>query len=315
MILEIQHETRLKYSAPVTEWLAELRVEPVSDADQSCQTFFLGVSQPVQVQRYTDGFGNRVHHFNLLAPHPEVRLMAASVVETHPAPKSLTASRVRLPLDPDALPLEALDFVSFRGPVRRSERLGPLLARLAPEPGDRVSDAAAAAMTFVHENFKYAKAATNASSPIDDVLAKGMGVCQDFAHLMIGILRAAGIPARYVSGYVHRPNEESQSHAWCEVWVPDVGWVGLDPTNGKPVDDHFVKVAVGRDFTDVPPNKGVYRGAGGEAIFVRVGTRELERLPTLSWRDQLPPLDAPLTAVLTAAGRGPMTGDEEQQQQ
>lgn len=315
MILEIQHETCLRYSTPVTEWLTEMRVEPVSDADQSCQSFHLGVSQPVQVQRYTDGFGNRVHHFNLMAPHLEVRAVAASVVETHPAPRNLAANAARLPLDPDALPCDTLDFVAFRGPVARTARLEPVLARLTPRPGDRVADAVTAVMNFIHGSFQYAKAVTNASSPIDDVLAKGMGVCQDFAHLMIGVLRGLGVPARYVSGYIHRPNRESESHAWCEAWVPDLGWVGMDPTNNRPVDDHFVKVAVGRDFTDVPPNKGVYRGSGDESILVRVETRQLERLPTLSWRDQLPPLDVPLTAVLTAARRGAGAEEDEQQQQ
>ena len=97
---------------------------------------------------------------------------------------------------------------------------------------------------------------TLASSPVDDVLEQGKGVCQDFTHLMIAVLRSFGVPARYVSGYVHRPNKESQSHAWCEVWLPDLGWVGIDPTNDCPVTEHFIKVAVGRDFTDVPPNKG-----------------------------------------------------------
>ena len=129
---------------------------------------------------------------------------------------------------------------------------------------------------YIHEHFEYAKAVTQASSPIDDVLATGKGVCQDFAHLMIGVLRSFGVPARYVSGYIHRPSKERQSHAWCEAWLPDLGWVGIDPTNDRLVDDHFVKVAVGRDFTDVPPNKGVYRGTGDETIFVRVETRQLE---------------------------------------
>ncbi len=315
MILEIQHETRLRYATPVAEWLAEMRVEPVSDADQSCQTFFLGVSQPTPVHRYTDGFGNRVHHFNLLAPHLELRLVAASVVETHPVAKDLAASAATLPLDPDSLPIETLDFVSFRGPVRRTARLDPVLDQLRPPAGARVADVAEVVMAYIHANFTYAKAVTNASSPIDDVLTKGKGVCQDFAHLMIAVLRAFGVPARYVSGYVHRPNKESQSHAWCEAWVPDAGWVGLDPTNGKPVDDHFVKVAIGRDYTDVPPNRGVYRGVGGESISVRVETRELEKLPTLSWRDQLPPLELPLTAVLTEARRAATAEEEAQQQQ
>ena len=154
---------------------------------------------------------------------------------------------------------------------------------------------------------------TDASSPIDDVLAHGKGVCQDFAHLMIAMLRSFGVPARYVSGYIHRPNKESQSHAWCEVWLPDLGWVGFDPTNDCPANEHFVKVAIGRDFTDVPPNKGIYRGQGQETISVRVETRQLERLPSLSWQEQLPPLDVPPTAITRF--RHEQEGEEQAQQQ
>ncbi len=102
--------------------------------------------------------------------------------------------------------------------------------------------------------------------PIDDVLTHGKGVCQDFTHLMIAILRSWDVPARYVSGYIHRTNKESQSHARCEAWLPDLGWVGIDPTNDQLPDERFVKVAIGRDFTDVPPNKGVYRGKAEESI-------------------------------------------------
>jgi len=142
-------------------------------------------------------------------------------------------------------------------------------------------------------------------------------VCQDFAHLMIAVLRSFGVPARYVSGYIHRPNKDSQSHAWCEAWLPDLGWIGIDPTNDCLASEFFVRVAVGRDFTDVTPNKGVYRGKGHEKMWIRVETRQLERVPSLSWEEELPPLDVPLTAILS--GRGaiqiPANGEQEQQQQ
>ena len=167
---------------------------------------------------------------------------------------------------------------------------------------------------YIRGHFEYAKDVTLASSPIDDVLEHGKGVCQDFTHLMIALLRSFGLSARYVSGYIHRPNKESQSHAWCEVWLPDLGWVGIDPTNDCFVNDHFVKVAIGRDFTDVPPNRGVYRGKAKESIFVRVETRQLERLPSLSWQEQLPPLDVPLTAIVSP-WRGEARQDEEAEQQ
>ena len=152
------------------------------------------------------------------------------------------------------------------------------------------------------------------------MLAHGKGVCQDFTHLMLAILRSLHMPARYVSGYIHRPNKESQSHAWCEVWLPDLGWVGVDPTNDQVVDERFVKVAIGRDFTDVPPNKGLFRGKAEQSIFVRVETRILDSLPSLSWQEQLPPLQTPLTAIVSPRRAAAMvteddTGSEQQQQQ
>jgi transglutaminase-like putative cysteine protease len=297
MILEIQHETRLEYAAPVTESVAEVRVEPVTDADQTCRSFHLVVSPPTDVYRYRDGFGNSVHHFSLLAAHSHVRVLAASVVEAHPRYRDASASSAVFPLDEGAAGLDVLDFVGFRGPVAATPLLDPLLEALRPRSGMKVGELLIEVAHYIHTHFEYAPAVTHASSPVADVLREGKGVCQDFAHLMIAVLRSFGVPARYVSGYIHRPNKESQSHAWCEAWLPDLGWLGVDPTNDRVVDEQSVKVAIGRDFTDVPPNKGVYRGNAQETIFVRVETRALERPPSLAWREQLPPLNIPLTAI------------------
>jgi transglutaminase-like putative cysteine protease len=315
MILEVQHETRLTYSEPVTESITELRMEPASGAEQSCRSFHLAVSPPAALYRYQDGFGNHVHHFNLLPPHREVRVLAASVVETHPPPRDLLSGRAVIPLELGEGELEVLDFLKFRGPVRHTPRLDPLLQDLRPRPGMRLAVLIAEVSYYIRTHFEYARDVTLASSPIDDVLEQGKGVCQDFTHLMIALLRSFGVPARYVSGYIHRPNKESQSHAWCEAWLPDLGWFGIDPTNDRVVNDHFVKVAVGRDFTDVPPNKGIYRGRGEESISVRVETRTLESLPSLSWQEQLPPLNVPLTAIVPPTRHHAGEDDEGSQQQ
>jgi transglutaminase-like putative cysteine protease len=316
MILEIQHETRLVYTEPVTESIAEMRMEPASDAEQSLRSFHLAVSPPTGVFRYVDGFGNRVHHFNVAAAHLEMHLLAASVVETHPRPRDLSASAAAVPLDPAALPLELLDFLQLRGPARHSPRLEPLLDALRPRGGQAVAALVTGVCHYIHERFEYARDVTLASSPIDDVLTHGKGVCQDFTHLMLAILRSFGVPARYVSGYIHREGEESQSHAWCEAWLPGLGWVGLDPTNDSLVDERFVKVATGRDFTDVPPNKGLYKGRANESIRVRVETRTLPALPSLSWQEQLPPLQAPLTEIVSGRrALGLTTEDDASQQQ
>jgi transglutaminase-like putative cysteine protease len=317
MILEIQHETHLSYNEPVSESIAEVRMEPVSDDDQTCRSFHLALSPSAGIFRYQGGFGNHVHHFNILPPHTEVRILAASVVETHPRPRNLPDSQAAYPPDVDAGGLELLDYLQMRGPVRHTPRLEPLLDSLRPRPGMPLGELVAQVSSAIHSRFEYAKHVTLASSPIDDVLEYGKGVCQDFTHLMIAVLRSFGVPARYVSGYIHRPNAESQSHAWCEAWLPDLGWVGVDPTNDQVVGDGFVKVAIGRDFTDVPPNKGIYRGRADESIMVRVETRPLESLPSLAWQEQLPPLHAPLTAIIhfRYCPDAPPYDDSQQQQQ
>jgi transglutaminase-like putative cysteine protease len=298
MILEVQHETRFEFSEPVTEVLTEVRMEPASDADQSCHSYHLAVTPATGVFRHQDGFGNRVHHFNLLAPVRELRILSASVVETHPRTRDLASSRAAFPVSPEEYPLDVLDFVRLGGPVRPTPRLTPLLDALRPGRGERVADLVRRVAGYIHGHFEYARDVTLSSSPVDDLLRQSKGVCQDFTHLMLALLRSFGVPARYVSGYLHRADKESQSHAWCEAWVPDVGWLGLDPTNDCLAGGAFVRVAVGRDFTDVPPNRGVYRGRARETIFVRVASRELERVPSLSWQEQLPPLTVPLTAIV-----------------
>ena len=316
MILEIQHETRLEYAGPVTEAVAEVRMEPRSDADQSCRSFHLKVSPAAEIHGFKDGFGNRVHHFSHLAAHAHATVLAASVVETHPRTADPLAGPGRFPVDPALFPLDAFGFLGFHGPVRPTPLLDPVLDALRPAAGENLGRLVTRVSGFIRERFEYAADVTHASSPVDDVLRAGKGVCQDFAHLMIAVLRSFGVPARYVSGYIHRPGQESQSHAWAEAWLPEVGWVAMDPTHDRPLTDDLVKVAVGRDFTDVPPNKGVYRGAAAQAISVRVETRTLDRLPPLSWQEQLPPLQVPLRAILPRRpAAGPPVADLEQQQQ
>ncbi len=316
MILEIQHETYAAYSEPVRESTTEVRMEPVSNAEQSCHSFHLAVDPATETVRYQDGFGNRVHSFNLLSTHSYVRILAAGLVETSTKPREIERCADRYPLDPGSLQLEALGFLAKRGAVAHTALLDPILAGNKPVSGQPLGEWLRQVCHFIYTNFEYAPYVTLAQSPIDDVLRKRKGVCQDFTHLMISILRSFEVPARYVSGYVHRPGKDSQSHAWCEAWLPEMGWIGIDPTNDCVIDENFIKVAIGRDFSDVPPNKGLYRGKATEKMSVRVETRELDRLPSLSWQEMLPPLSTPLTAIV---GRNRQEADDEdlqvQQQQ
>jgi transglutaminase-like putative cysteine protease len=169
--------------------------------------------------------------------------------------------------------------------VLDSPQLRELVKVLHPMPGASLGELALRMLHLIAERFEYKKGTTTAASPITDVLATGQGVCQDFTHLMIGMARALGIPARYVSGLIHPGNEHfrgfTQTHAWCELMFPSAGWVGFDPTNNCIVSSNFVKVAVGRDYRDVPPNKGRWQGTGPvkETINVTVHSEELMSMP------------------------------------
>jgi transglutaminase-like putative cysteine protease len=315
MILEIQHETCQEYSEPVSEWHTVLRMQPKNDEHQSCHSFQMTISQQTPVFCFQDGFGNQVHHFSLLEPRQQIRVLSACVVETLARECDLTTCDAVFPLDLEPAGCDVLDFLPFRGPICDSPLLPAILDELQPAQGERVSAWVERVNRFIPQRFEYARDVTDWASPIHDLLSLGKGVCQDFAHLMIGVLRRNGVPARYVSGYIHRPNKESQSHAWCEAWFPGLGWVGFDPTNACQVNERFVRVAIGRDYTDVPPNKGVHRGQAQESISVRVETRELPRLPSLSWQEQLPPLHVPLTSLVRRRARAAALDENSQQQQ
>lgn len=315
MILEIQHETCFEYTSPIREWLAEFRMEPVSDQRQRCHSFQLAVSQASGQSNYVDGFGNRVHHFNIVSPNQLVRVLSSSVVETEHLQVHPMYSEVDFPMDHSRLPLEALGYLQLSGPTAHNPLLDEVIESLRPVPGERMGKWIWRLAEHIRENYRYERFVTDASSTIEVLLKEKKGVCQDFTHLLIALARSQGIPARYISGYIHRDNKESQSHAWCEVWLPDVGWSGLDPTNGSPIHEHFVKIAIGRDFTDVPPNKGTYRGDCQEKMETRVATRELKRLPSVSWREQLPSLDGPIQTFVSDRPEQPTDEQIVQQQQ
>src|SRR5262249_5369768 len=150
---------------------------------------------------------------NLLPSCQEIRIVAAAVVETHPQPRPLAASTATYPLAEEQIALPARSLLCLGGPGRFTPRPNPPIQSAQPAPGTPLLEVVNRIAGYICDNFTYAKDVTLASSPIDDVLREGKGVCQDFTHLMIALVRSFGIPARYVSGYIHRPNNESQSHA------------------------------------------------------------------------------------------------------
>jgi len=169
------------------------------------------------------------------------------------------------------------------------------------------------------KKFDYQKGITTAASPISDILLHRKGVCQDYTHLFIAVCRQLGIAARYISGLVHPDTDKIrgalQTHAWCEIYVPSSGWIAVDPTNNRLVGSNFVTLCIGRDFRDVPPNKGVYRGKAKETIHVEVTSRVLDEVPAELAPERFQPIGLPLFPGWSRDRRFDAVAVEEAQQQ
>ncbi len=278
MIYSVRHTTIFRYQPAVRESVMEVRLQPRSDGEQRCVNFALYVNPAANVMQYRDFGGNVVHHFDIAGSHGEVKVIAESIVEV----QSITAPAAANCgdwADLDAL-ISSGDYWEMLLPshfVRTSERLEELAAELKLErrgdPLGLLTDLNRA----IYGLFEYAPHSTKVDSPIEDALQARQGVCQDFAHIMIALVRKLKIPCRYVSGYMfHRDSEEQDrslegaSHAWVEAMVPNLGWVAFDPTNNLVGGDRHIRVAIGRDYADVPPTRGVYKGEAQSELSVTV---------------------------------------------
>jgi len=266
--LEIVHSTRYRYTGPIAETVMEVRLRPMDGNGQRCLDFHLELSHGVKARAYVDGFGNHVHYFNLVRPHSGLSVISRSTVETG--------------LGQDAEPGEGLvqDFLRFRSPVQEVDGVRELARRHAiadPASPESVEHALDELTLTISREFTYDRTVTNVYSSVEEVLELRAGVCQDFAHLFIAAARAMGVPARYVSGYIHFPGEKisTASHAWAEAWVAGRGWIGFDATHPVRTTAHHVRLAVGRDYTDAAPTRGVYVGSATGAMTISVKTRAL----------------------------------------
>lgn len=248
----------------------EVRLRPMDGNGQRCLKFNLELSSGIVPRTYQDGYGNHVHYFNLVRPHTGLSVTSRSVVETG------------LELDADAGEELVHDFLRYRSPVKDVPGVRELATRHQISDSDSSSaiERALDELTLtISREFAYDRAVTNVYSDVDDVLQLRAGVCQDFAHLFIAVARAMGIPARYVSGYIHDPRERGvmgASHAWAEAWVPHKGWMGYDATHPVRVTPSHVRIAVGRDYSDAAPTRGIYIGSATGTMAVKVRTRQLD---------------------------------------
>ncbi|MCA1685881.1 MAG: transglutaminase family protein, partial [Planctomycetia bacterium] len=270
MLLRILHETKLSYTMPVSETVFEVRMAPPSDDDQTSLSYRLKISPQAQVTSYRDGFGNRVDLFNVPASYHELVVLTTSFVRTHRRPVTDRLAKARA-VRPDDRPVavEAMEFLQPSTLIARCPELDQFVAGLST-PSGPLEDTLSALMAAVARRMKYEKGVTRTRTTVGEALGLGRGVCQDLAHLTIGACRALGLPARYVSGYINHPGEVA-THAWCQVWAGEAaGWVDIDPTQGQFVNDDYVTTAVGRDYHDVPPNRGLWKGRAEESINVSV---------------------------------------------
>lgn len=276
MRLRVVHRTGYQYSAPVVESVNEARLMPASSDGQVCVRFEIQTFPAGKLQLHYDFYRNQVHTFEVGAIHQSLTVEAISEVVTAPGrghpPETPTCPRadlvgcVRF--------TECYDFL-------QSTSLTELTPEVWRQSLDIVGDEqdgwqmALALMTWVHREFAYEPGSTQIKIRIAELLQNRRGVCQDFAHVLLALCRSVKIPARYVSGYLYNgPVDQLRgaqaSHAWVEVYLPGFGWRGLDPTNLRQPDEHYVKVAHGRDYGDALPLCGHYKGGGSQVLTVAV---------------------------------------------
>ena len=320
MIYSVRHTTTFRYQPSVRESVMEVRMQPRSEGVQRCLSFHLDVNPAANIMQYRDFTGNTVHHFDIAGSHTEVKVTAQSSVEVQgaPAPPAADAGDWA---DLDAQ-VAADDFWEILLPsqfARSSEPLERLARELKCERRGNPLELLTALNEAIYGMFDYVPNSTKVDSPIDEALETRRGVCQDFAHIMIALVRPLRVPCRYVSGYMfHRdPTREKQdrsvegaSHAWVEALVPRLGWVAFDPTNNLVGGDRHIRVAIGRDYADVPPTRGVYKGEAQSELSVAV---------TVSPSDApVPPPSAPSLVIQSRpmfTPRSTRTEHEQQQQQ
>jgi len=277
MTYSIRHLTSFSYQPAVGESVMEVRLQPRSDTRQRCLSSALSVDPPANVMVYRDFYGNAVHHFDIPGKHHTIEVMSEAAVEMLPRTALETLKHSSW---------EELDELAGNGDYwemllpSQYAQMTPALNELRKEfklerQGDPLS-LLERLNTAIYEAFEYVPNTTRVDSPIDDALESRQGVCQDFAHIMIALVRQLRIPCRYVSGYLYHGDKDHDrstagaSHAWLEAYLGELGWVEFDPTNNLIGCERHIRVAVGRDYADVPPTRGVHRGEAESELRVRV---------------------------------------------
>jgi transglutaminase-like putative cysteine protease len=275
---QIRHVTRYRYETDIAENVMEVRKCPLTIGNQRCMSFEIKVEPGAQLFRFKEHCGNIVHHFDIPQKHNQMILTAEALVEIKDSvspQESLTESSWEelAGLENDA---EFLDYTLPSPLIKPTDALRSYYESVQP----RANEGPLAFLRRLNQEiaggFEYVPLSTQVDSPLDQALTGKQGVCQDFAHIMVGVARLAKIPARYVSGYLfHRAEDKDRSsgeatHAWMEAYLPGYGWLGFDPTNNILAGERHIVICFGRDYKDVPPTRGVYRGLCASELSVAV---------------------------------------------
>lgn len=267
MLLEVRHETLYRYAVPASYSLQTMRLWPRADSGQRVLEWALEV--PGRRWSQLDAYGNVVHVSSLVEPHDEIRVMARGRVETLDARGLLRSHDSAVP------PLAFALHTRLTAPAPAVEALAADVLGAPRGPEAAREQALLGLMQAVHERVAYVQGVTDVHATAAEVLAQRQGVCQDMAHVFIACCRARGIAARYVSGYLLTDSAPAASHAWAETWLPHAGdgagaWLGFDVTHDRMAGPELCRLAVGRDYAEASPIRGIHLGGGGEALSVRV---------------------------------------------
>ena len=323
MRFDIRYRTVFTYTELVSESQNELRASPTSDDCQRLLDYRVTVLPSARVYSYVDSWGTRVDAFGLRKPHLAMEVIAEAAVETRPRPLPTAA--------PNLTSLARPDFVDAHYEYLQSDRntapgagIEEAARRHVALAGPDVVGTILAIQRFVGSSLRYEPGSTEIGIEVEQVLASGVGVCQDYAHLAVAMCRAVGIPARYVSGYLFTEDDHLgadaeqdtvvvQTHAWIEAAVPGWGWLALDPTNGQLVGERHVKIGHGCSYDDVQPLRGVFLGPATSDVAPRVEIRRVNG--TDLWRASSLAADGATPAVPVRRTSGTPGGQQQQHQQ
>ena len=273
-VFKIHHITKYEYERPVSESINEIRIYPFQCPEQEVLQHDLLVTNQPDIQVFNDYWGNKTGQFSLIEAHRQLTIESKLIVRTT-LPAQLRVnfhSNFAQLAEETALSLQLMELARPET-IEKQDIMNHICGQVF-NPDKAVAHVVEHSSEFIFKNFKYTKGITTIETTVDEILEQQQGVCQDFAHVLLQILRTLGIPCRYVSGYIC-PNKngmrgEGATHAWVEAWIPQFGWAGIDPTNNVWVTNNHVKLAVGRNFTDCSPVKGTFKGPSRQDLFVLV---------------------------------------------